>query len=89
MVVERIKICQTGKYYVPCSKKFKDTSVSSQKEQSCIYDVAAFDIAHNDSTKVRVIGCLSNGWLKHIILDRTYNCYVFSFYNIAKICGQN
>ena len=39
MDVERIKICSTSKYYVPCSKKFKDTIVSSQKEQSCIYDV--------------------------------------------------
>ena len=47
MVVEGIQICQIGKYYVPGSKKFKDTSVSSPKEQSCIYNVAAFDIAHN------------------------------------------
>jgi hypothetical protein len=47
MDVERIKICSTIKYYVSCSKKFKNTIVSSQKEQSCLYDVAAFDIAHN------------------------------------------
>ena len=44
MDVERIKICSTIKYYVSCSKKFKDTFVSSQKEQPCLHNVAAFDI---------------------------------------------
>ena len=39
------------KYYVSCSKKFNDTIVSSQKEQPCLYDVAAFDIAHNKTVR--------------------------------------
>ena len=53
MDVERIKICQASKYYVSCSKKFKDTTVSSQEEQSCLYDVATFGIAHNKTYKGR------------------------------------
>ena len=48
---ERIKICQVCMYYVPCLKKFKDTIVSSQKEQSCLYDVAAYSIAHNKTVR--------------------------------------
>ena len=39
------------KYYVSCSKKFNDTTVSSQKEQPCLYDVTAFDIAHNKTVR--------------------------------------
>ncbi len=31
MDVERIKICQASKYYVSCSKKFKDTLVFHRK----------------------------------------------------------
>jgi len=51
MYVERIKLCWASKYYVSCSKKFKDTLVSSQKEQPCLYDVAASDIAHNKTVR--------------------------------------
>jgi hypothetical protein len=51
MDVERIKICYAGKYYVPCLEKFKDTVVSSQKEQPCLYDLAAFSIAHNKTVR--------------------------------------
>ena len=32
-------------------KKFKDTTVSSQKENPCLYDVAAYDIAHNKTVR--------------------------------------
>jgi hypothetical protein len=42
MDIERIKVCQTGKYYVSCFKKFKNTIVSPQKKQPCLHGMAAF-----------------------------------------------
>ena len=41
MDVEEVKIYQTSKYYVSYSTKFKDTTDSSQKEQTCLYHMAA------------------------------------------------
>ncbi|MFZ0327233.1 MAG: hypothetical protein WAL66_08030 [Nitrososphaeraceae archaeon] len=51
MLKESRYVRLASKYYVPCFEKFKDTIVSSPEEQPCLYDVAAFDIAHNKTVR--------------------------------------
>ena len=47
MLKESRYVRLAGKYFVSCFKKFKDIVVSSQEEQPCLRDVAAFSLAHN------------------------------------------
>ena len=50
-MLKESRYLKLAKYYVPCFKKFKDTFVSSQEEQSCLYDVVTFGIAHNKTVR--------------------------------------